>query len=141
MYQFAGCKQIFRFWKVTEKSLNLYLIYASGFVLHLVQGKLVVGVILVKCFLVSSNKSLDTIILLGVVHFSSISRANKTYNGGKGDQGQFTLFPKLKNDDIILAKSSFYCFFIRTLLGWEVGVLKKECFCTFVKMMEKKNVF
>ena len=36
------------------------------------------------------------------------------------------LFPKLKNDDIISTNSSFYCFFIRTLLRGGGGLQKKS---------------
>ena len=39
------------------------------------------------------------------------------YAGGGGGQDRCTFFPKFKTDQIISAKSSFYCFFIRTLLG------------------------
>ena len=40
-----------------------------------------------------------------------------------------TLFPKFKNDNVISAKLSFYCFFIRTLFlvwGGGEGSLQKE---------------
>ena len=45
-------------------------------------------------------------------------------------------FSNFKNNDIISAKSSFYCFRIRTLGGGggERG-LQKSTFCTLVKMM------
>ena len=55
---------------------------------------------------------------------------------GEGVQGPCTLFPKFKNDDIISTNSSFYCFFIHTLLG-EGGVYRKSRFCMLMKMMEK----
>ena len=46
-------------------------------------------------------------------------------------------FPKFKNDDIISAISSFYCFFICTSWGGGGGgVYKKSTFCMLVKMMK-----
>ena len=59
--------------------------------------------------------------------FSSLSRAYKTYpgEGGEGIQDRFTHFPKFDNNDIISAKSSFYCFFIRTLFGVVGGGMQK----------------
>ena len=45
---------------------------------------------------------------------------------GEGVQGPCTLFPKFKNDDIISTNSSFYCFFIHTLLGEGGGLQKKS---------------
>ena len=61
-------------------------------------------------------------VLRGRPFFSSLSRAYKTYAGGK-------------NVDIISAKSSFCCFlFVRF---WGQGrVYKKSTFCTLVKIMK-----
>ena len=80
------------------------------------------------------------IIVKGSSIFSSLSRAYKTYAGWEGVQGECTLFPKFKDDDIISAKSySFYWFFICTLLGGREGVYKKCMFCTLMKMMKKMD--
>ena len=48
-------------------------------------------------------------------------------------------FQKFKNDDIISAKSSFYCFFIRTLWGVGGGRCKNGTFYMLVKVMKKMD--
>ena len=46
-------------------------------------------------------------------------------------------FLKFKNDDIISAKSLFYCFFVRTLWG-ERGILQKE-YILYARENREKN--
>ena len=57
---------------------------------------------------------------------------NICWGGGEGVQGQFMFCPKFKNDNIISAKSSFYCFIIRMLLGGGRGFAR---IVHFVKWM------
>ena len=60
---------------------------------------------------------------LGVVHFLPLSRAYKAHARGRGSKVDVRFLQNSKMTDIISAKSSFYFFFIRTLL--EEGVCKK----------------